>query len=81
MTRLLDAVRLQIGPAMVYLIAAEMVVADFGFGYRIRLQSKLLNMGVVYPYLVILAVFGFTMDFLLTKLQQVLCPWYGNEEK
>jgi len=34
--KLIDAVRLQIGPAMVYLIAAEMVVGDAGFGYRIR---------------------------------------------
>jgi NitT/TauT family transport system permease protein len=79
--RLLDAVRLQIGPAMVYLIAAEMVVGDVGFGYRIRLQSKLLNMDVVYPYLVTLAVFGFTMDFTLSKLQRVLCPWYVGREK
>jgi NitT/TauT family transport system permease protein len=79
--RLIDVVRLQIGPAMVYLIAAEMVVGDVGFGYRIRLQSKLLNMDVVYPYLVILAVFGFGMDFALSKLQRILCPWYANEGK
>ena len=77
--RLIDAVRLQIGPAMVYLIAAEMVVADVGFGYRIRLQFKLTNMDVVYPYLVILATFGFAMDFSLTKLQSWLCPWYVKE--
>jgi NitT/TauT family transport system permease protein len=38
--KLLDALRLVIGPAMVYLIAAEMVVGDVGFGYRIRLQSN-----------------------------------------
>jgi NitT/TauT family transport system permease protein len=74
--RLLDALRLVIGPALVYLIAAEMVVGDVGFGYRIRLQSKLLNMSVVYPYLALLAGFGFTMDFLLRRLQCKLCPWY-----
>ncbi len=74
--RLIDAVRLVIGPALVYLIAAEMVVGDVGFGYRIRLQSKLLNMSVVYPYLALLAGFGFTMDFLLRRLQCKLCPWY-----
>jgi len=79
--RLIDAIRLQIGPAMVYLIAAEMVVADVGFGYRIRLQSKLLNMDVVYPYLAILAVFGFAMDFGLSRVQRLLCPWYANEGK
>jgi NitT/TauT family transport system permease protein len=74
--RLIDALRLAIGPALVYLIAAEMVVGDVGFGYRIRLQSKLLNMSVVYPYLAFLAAFGFTMDFLLRRLQCKLCPWY-----
>ncbi len=74
--RLTDALRLVIGPALVYLIAAEMVVGDVGFGYRIRLQSKLLNMSVVYPYLALLAAFGFTMDFLLRRLQAKLCPWY-----
>lgn len=79
--KLIDSVRLQIGPAMVYLIAAEMLVADVGFGYRIRLQSKLLNMDVVYPYLALLAVFGFAMDFGLSRLQRLICPWYANEGK
>ncbi len=75
--RFLDAVRLSIGPAMVYLIAAEMVVGDVGFGYRIRLQSKLMNMSVVYPYLALLAGFGFGMDSLLRWVQRKLCPWDG----
>ena len=74
--RLIDSVRLQIGPAMVYLIAAEMVCGDVGFGYRIRLQSRLLNMNVVYPYIAMLAVFGFAMDYGLRLLQRAGCPWH-----
>jgi NitT/TauT family transport system permease protein len=74
--KLIDAIRLQIGPAMVYLIAAEMVCGDVGFGYRIRLQSRLLNMSVVYPYLVFLAAFGFAMDYSLRLLQKKVCSWY-----
>ena len=77
--KLIDAVRLQVGPAMVYLIAAEMVVADAGFGYRIRIEFKKLNMNVVYPYLALLAAFGFTMDFGLRRLQYLLCPWYAKQ--
>ncbi len=73
--RLIDAVRLSIGPALVYLIAAEMVVGDVGFGYRIRLQSKLLNMSVVYPYLALLAGFGFVADGVLSRLRRRWCPW------
>jgi len=76
--KLLDALRLVIGPAMVFLIAAEMLVGDVGFGYRIRLQSKLLNMSVVYPYLAMLAAFGFAMDYALRFLQRKWCPWYAG---
>lgn len=79
--KMLDAIRLQIGPAMVYLIAAEMVVGDVGFGYRIRLQSRLLNMNVVYPYLAALAAFGFAVDLLLRKTQRFFFRWYAHEKR
>jgi len=73
--KILDDIRLQLGPAMVFLIAAEMVCGDVGFGYRIRLEMKLLNMNIVYPYIAMLAAFGFTMDFGLRQLKAYLCPW------
>lgn len=73
--KILDSLRLQIGPAMVYLIAAEMLVGDVGFGYRIRIQQRLLNMQVVYPYLALLAASGFAMDKALKRLHRALCPW------
>ena len=78
--KLLDAARLVIGPALVYLIAAEMLVGDVGFGYRIRLQSKLLNMSVVYPYLAFLAAFGYAMDYSLRWLQRKWCPWFDKAQ-
>lgn len=77
--RIIDSIRLQIGPAMVYLIAAEMMVGDIGFGYRIRLQSKRLSMEMVYPYLAILALFGFLADNLCRRARKFFCPWYGEE--
>lgn len=76
--RIIEAVRLQIGPAMVFLIAAEMMVASEGFGYRLRIQSRLLNMNVVYTYLLILGVSGFFIDWLLTFSRKKLCPWFGE---
>lgn len=76
--RIIENVRLQIGPAMVFLIAAEWVAADVGFGYRLRIQQRLLNMNVVYTYLVILGVTGLLMDWLLSSLRRKLCPWFGE---
>ena len=79
--KFIDAMRLSIGPAIVFLIAAEMVVGDVGFGYRIRLQFKLSNMNVVYPYLALLAGFGFLLDYGFRMLQAKLCPWYQSNTK
>jgi len=76
--KILDTVRLQIGPAVVYLIAAEMMCADVGIGYRIRMFYKLSDMTVVYPYLFLLAGFGFVMDMGLKYLTRVWCPWYSE---
>ncbi|OGX11626.1 MAG: hypothetical protein A2351_02155 [Omnitrophica bacterium RIFOXYB12_FULL_50_7] len=77
---ILDSIRLQIGPALVYLIAAEYACAQIGFGYRIRLQARLVNMDVVYPYLALLILFGFFMDWLLKKAQAKWCAWYVKKE-
>ena len=74
--KVIDLIRLAIGPAMVYLLAAELLVSDEDFGYRIRLLSRRLDMDVVYPYLVLLAAFGFSMDTGLKLLRTWLCPWY-----
>jgi NitT/TauT family transport system permease protein len=74
--RVVDALRVQIGSAMVYLIAAEMLVADRGFGYRIRIQSKLVHMDVVYPYLALLGVFGAVMWYGLLAFRGRMFPWY-----
>ncbi len=73
--KIIDGVRLQIGPAMVFLIAAEWLGGEVGFGCRIRLESRLAHMHTVYPYLALLAGFGFGMDAALRRLQRWLCPW------
>jgi len=78
---IINSIRLQIGPSLVYLIAAEYACAHIGFGYRLRLQARLVNMDVVYPYLVILIIFGFMMDWSLKLLQRKLCLWYVQERE
>ncbi len=76
--RIIEAVRLQVGPAMVYLIAAEYAVGNEGFGFRLRMQQRLSDMSTVYIYLVVLAAIGFLMDYSLTWLRKLICPWFGK---
>jgi NitT/TauT family transport system permease protein len=75
----IDCIRLQIGPAMIFLIAAEMVVSDAGLGYQIRMQSRILNMSIVFVYLVILGIIGLVAEFALVSLRRWLCPWFEIE--
>jgi NitT/TauT family transport system permease protein len=75
--RVLQFIQMHLGPAMVFLIAAEMMVADVGFGYRLRIQSRLLNMNVVYSYVILLGILGFFMDRLILMIRMKLCKWYG----
>ena len=75
-----DNVRLQIGPAMVFLIAAEMLNGDVGMGFRVRQQQRQTSMNVVYDYLFILGVTGLFMDRGMVYLRKLTCPWFkkGN---
>jgi NitT/TauT family transport system permease protein len=74
--RILDLAILTIGPALVYLIAAEQIVAGEGFGYRIRVLTKATRFEVVYPLIIILTVYAGMMTWGLRKLRRKLCPWY-----
>lgn len=77
--RIIDSVRLQIGPAMIVLIAAEMLVADVGFGYRIRLQSRLQNMNIVYIYLCLLGIMGYLLDWLFIFSRKYFSRWFEGD--
>lgn len=76
--KILENIRLQIGPAMVYLIAAEMLVGEVGMGFQARMQGRMLNMAVVYDYIIILGVSGLLMDRGMLALRRWLCPWYSR---
>ena len=47
MPRLIQALRLSLGPAWVFLISAEAIAADVGLGYRIFLVRRYLAMDVI----------------------------------
>lgn len=66
----------QIGPAIIYLVPAEMMVGHEGMGYRIRLTSKLLNMNIAYPYLIMLAMFLVVARNSLKLMVKKIFKWY-----
>lgn len=78
--KVLDNIRLQFGPAMVFLIAAEMLVGQVGMGYQIRMQQRLLHMNVVYDYILVLGFTGLLMDKGMLFIRQWWCPWFDRDK-
>ena len=75
MPRLIQAVRLSLGPAWLFLIAAEAIAADLGLGYRIFLVRRYLAMDVILTYVIWITVLAFLMDWALRQLSRKLYPW------
>jgi NitT/TauT family transport system permease protein len=73
--RLIDAVRLQLGCAWLFLIAAEAIASTEGLGYRIFLVRRYMAMDVILPYVVWITLLAFLMDWLLRVARDRLFPW------
>jgi NitT/TauT family transport system permease protein len=73
--RLIEGLRLSLGPAWVFLISAEAIAADVGLGYRIFLVRRYLAMDVILPYVAWIALLAVVMDFALVLLSRRLCGW------
>ena len=73
--RLASALRLAIGPAWLFLIAAEAIAATEGLGYRIFLVRRFLAMDVILPYVAWITLLAFVMDRLLALADRRLNPW------
>jgi NitT/TauT family transport system permease protein len=74
--RLLSSLRLSLGSAWLFLIAAEAIASDQGLGYRIFLVRRYLAMDVILPYVAWITLLAWLMDLGLKRLTQRAFPWY-----
>lgn len=79
--RLLTCLRLQLGPAWLFLIAAEAISSDSGLGYRIFLVRRYLAMDVIFPYVVWITLIAVLTDWLLERIRLGVFPWSATEAK
>ena len=76
MPRLITALRLSIGSAWLFLIAAEAIASTDGLGYRIFLVRRYLSMDIIIPYVLWITILGFCMDYLLRLLLKWRYSWF-----
>ena len=75
MPRLIQGLRLMIGPAFLFLISAEAIASDVGLGYRIFLVRRYLSMDVILPYVVWITLLAYIFDYALIWFGQRAFPW------
>jgi NitT/TauT family transport system permease protein len=75
MPRLIESVRLSLGPAFLFLISAEAIAADLGLGYRIFLMRRYLAMDVILPYVAWITLLAYVLDYTLARLSRRFFPW------
>jgi NitT/TauT family transport system permease protein len=73
--RLIVGVRLALGPAWLFLIAAEAIASTEGLGYRIFLVRRYLSMDVIIPYVAWITLLAVITDLLLAALSRRLFAW------
>ncbi len=76
--RLIDSLRLSLGPAWIYLISAEAIAAQDGLGYRIFLVRRYFAMDIIIPYVLWITLLAFLFDILLRLLQRIAFPWFAG---
>ena len=79
--RLLESLRLSMGPAWVFLISAEAIASDVGLGYRIFLVRRYLSMDIILPYVAWISILAIAMDAILLLASRRLFPWAHGEAR
>jgi len=77
--RLIDSLRLSMGSAWLFLIAAEAIASTEGLGYRIFLVRRYLAMDVILPYVVWITLLAVLTDLALRTLRARAFRWAEPE--
>ena len=80
MPRLIETLRLSMGPAWVFLIAAEAIASDVGLGYRIFLVRRYLAMDIILPYVAWISLLAIAADAVLLFIGRKAFPWAGGAQ-
>jgi NitT/TauT family transport system permease protein len=75
MPRLITCVRLALGPAWLFLIAAEAIASTEGLGYRIFLVRRYMSMDIILPYVAWITLLAVAADYVLARLSRAGFPW------
>jgi NitT/TauT family transport system permease protein len=71
----IEMIRLAVGPAWIYLIAAEYINASQGIGHGIVLSQRMVRIDHILVYVIWLAILGTAIDFAFHLVSRLIAPW------
>jgi NitT/TauT family transport system permease protein len=74
--RVLNSIRLNLKPLMLFLFAGEMIASTDGLAYRIALLRRHMGMNIIIPYVLWVAFLLFLVDLAMRLLNKKLHPWF-----
>ena len=77
--RLFESVRLNLGPAWLFLIMGEAIASAEGLAYRIFLARRTTDMATILPYVCWITLLAICIYYLLAELQRYTCHWEGRK--
>jgi NitT/TauT family transport system permease protein len=78
--QVIEMIRLAVGPAWIYLIAAEYVNASEGIGHGIVLSQRMVRIDHILVYVIWLAILGTVIDVGFQRLSRVVAPWAASRK-
>lgn len=73
---ILNSLRLNLKPIMLFLFAGEMIAASDGLAYRIAILRRHMGMDIILPYVLWVALLLYLIDLALRTLNRRLHPWH-----
>jgi NitT/TauT family transport system permease protein len=74
--RVINGIRLNLKPIMLFLFAGEMIASQDGLAFRIALLRRNMGMNVIIPYVMWVALLLFLVDLFMRVLNRKLHPWF-----
>jgi NitT/TauT family transport system permease protein len=78
--QIIEMIRLAVGPAWIYLIAAEYINSSEGIGHGIVLAQRMVRIDHILVYVIWLAILGTAIDFALQLLSRWVAPWAAGRK-
>jgi NitT/TauT family transport system permease protein len=76
--QIINSLRLNLKPMMLFLFAGEMIAASDGLAYRIAIMRRHMGMDVILPYVLWVALLLFCVDMMLRILNRRMHPWFQS---